>query len=125
MVQGVDEYGRTYAADGRGGAQILPRKELRSLIFVEYGMPIDEEELDRIDLKHRLYTILLDEQYFLAPIGSTPHRILDLGTGSGRYLPFRHDQKRADDFCRNMGDGCSRCLSFGVRHRRGYCCDPT
>ena len=46
-------------------------------------MPIDEDELDRIDLKHRLYTMLLEEKLFLAPIGTNPHRILDLGTGSG------------------------------------------
>jgi methylase of polypeptide subunit release factors len=46
-------------------------------------MPIDEEELDRIDLKHRLYTILLGEKLFMAPIGDYPQRVLDLGTGSG------------------------------------------
>jgi methylase of polypeptide subunit release factors len=46
-------------------------------------MPIDEDELDRIDLKHRLYTLLLEEKFFLAPIGRNPQRILDLGTGSG------------------------------------------
>ncbi|TVY46435.1 Secondary metabolism regulator [Lachnellula occidentalis] len=46
-------------------------------------MPIDEEELDRIDLKHRLYTMLLGEKLFLAPIQPNPQRILDLGTGSG------------------------------------------
>jgi len=67
IVRGVDEYGRRYASYGKG----------------EYGMPIDEEELDRIDLKHRLYTILLDERFFLAPIDPNPQRILDLGTGSG------------------------------------------
>lgn len=55
----------------------------------EYGLPIDEEELDRIDLKHRLYTMLLDEQLFLAPIDPNPQRILDLGTGSGNLLITR------------------------------------
>jgi hypothetical protein len=55
----------------------------RHLTAAEYGMPIDEDELDRIDMKHRMYTMLLDENYFLAPIGSNPQRILDLGTGSG------------------------------------------
>jgi hypothetical protein len=54
-----------------------------SLTVVDYGMPIDEEELDRIDLKHRLYTILLDEKFFLAPISPNTQTILDLGTGSG------------------------------------------
>jgi hypothetical protein len=47
-------------------------------------MPIDEDELDRIDLKHRLYTLLLEEKFFLAPIERNPQRILDPGTGSGR-----------------------------------------
>jgi len=31
--------------------------------------------------------MLLDEQLFLAPIGSNPQRILDLGTGSGDFNP--------------------------------------
>lgn len=53
--------------------------------LVAYGMPIDEEELDRIDLKHRLYTLLLDEKLFVAPINPNPQRILDLGTGSGEF----------------------------------------
>jgi hypothetical protein len=57
------------------------------LTSLEYGLPVDEEELDRIDLKHRLYTILLDEKLFLAPIGSNPQKILDLGTGSGKLPP--------------------------------------
>ena len=47
-------------------------------------MPIDEEELHRIDLKHQLYTILLGEKLFLAPVGNFPQRVLDLGTGSGK-----------------------------------------
>ena len=53
-----------------------------------YGMPIDEEELDRIDLKHRLYTILLGEELYLAPIGDNPQQVLDLGTGSGMIWPY-------------------------------------
>jgi 16S rRNA G527 N7-methylase RsmG len=47
-------------------------------------MPIDGDELDRIDMKHRMYSMLLDEKLFLSPIGASPHRVLDLGTGSGR-----------------------------------------
>lgn len=64
------------------------------LMFAEYGMPIDEEELDRIDLKHRLYTMLLGEKLFLAPIQPNPQRILDLGTGSGKSTLI---------FCRQSG----------------------
>lgn len=45
-------------------------------------MPIDEPELDRMDMQHRKYYLLLNSRHFLAPI-SNPQRILDLGTGTG------------------------------------------
>lgn len=46
-------------------------------------MPIDEQEMDRIDLAHAKYFILLDKKRFLAPIPERPQRVLDLGTGTG------------------------------------------
>jgi methylase of polypeptide subunit release factors len=59
---------------------------------------VDEREMDRIDMKHRLYTMLLDEQLFLAPIISNPQVILDLGTGSGALelwvAPMTNDYSR-------------------------------
>ncbi|KAH8648780.1 S-adenosyl-L-methionine-dependent methyltransferase [Tricladium varicosporioides] len=67
ISRGVEEHGRTYAAYGNE----------------EYGLPIDEEELDRIDMSHAKYVILLDKKLFLAPIAQQPQRILDLGTGTG------------------------------------------
>ncbi|OBT66184.1 hypothetical protein VE03_05118 [Pseudogymnoascus sp. 23342-1-I1] len=76
ILRGVDEHGRTYAAYGKSG----------------YGMPIDGDELDRIDMKHRMYSMLLDEELFLSPIGSNPHRVLDLGTGSGIWAIELADQ---------------------------------
>lgn len=48
-----------------------------------YGMPIDEAEMDRMDLQHRKYEMVLGDRHFLAPIGCTPQRILDLATGTG------------------------------------------
>jgi hypothetical protein len=48
-----------------------------------YGMPMDEAEKDRMDMQHRKYELLLGDKHFLAPIGPTPQRILDLGTGTG------------------------------------------
>jgi ubiquinone/menaquinone biosynthesis C-methylase UbiE len=49
----------------------------------EYGLPIDEEELDRIDMSHAKYVMLMEKKLFLAPISKNPQTILDLGTGTG------------------------------------------
>ncbi|KIX08392.1 uncharacterized protein Z518_03048 [Rhinocladiella mackenziei CBS 650.93] len=48
-----------------------------------YGMPVDEAEMDRMDLQHRKYEMLIGDKHFLAPIGNQPQRILDLATGTG------------------------------------------
>ncbi|KAH8820848.1 S-adenosyl-L-methionine-dependent methyltransferase [Xylogone sp. PMI_703] len=81
ILRGYEEYGRTFAALGRG----------------DYGMPVDDEELDRIDQKHRLYTLLLGEKLFLAPINPNLQRVLDLGTGSGIWaIDFADDYPSAE-----------------------------
>jgi methylase of polypeptide subunit release factors len=36
-----------------------------------------------LDLHHEIFLLLLDGQLHKAPIGETPHRILDVGTGTG------------------------------------------
>jgi SAM-dependent methyltransferase len=36
-----------------------------------------------LDLHHEIFLLLLDNQLHNAPIGDTPHRILDVGTGTG------------------------------------------
>ena len=48
----------------------------------EYGLPIDEDELDRLDMNHHKYT-LLQGKLFMAPIMPVPQKIFDLGTGTG------------------------------------------
>lgn len=45
--------------------------------------PTDETEQDRLDLHHEIFLILLGGRLHLAPIGKTPQRILDVGTGTG------------------------------------------
>jgi ubiquinone/menaquinone biosynthesis C-methylase UbiE len=49
----------------------------------EYGLPVDDEELDRLDMNHQKYTMLIGDNLFLAPIDPNPQKILDLGTGTG------------------------------------------
>jgi ubiquinone/menaquinone biosynthesis C-methylase UbiE len=39
--------------------------------------------MDRNDFQHCKFTLLMSDQLHLAPIKHDPHRILDLGTGSG------------------------------------------
>lgn len=53
--------------------------------MAEYGMPMDDRELDRIDMCHAKYYALLEKKRFLAPIGNNPHKILDLGCGTGEF----------------------------------------
>ena len=64
--KGVVENGRVYPDYGRN----------------QYGLPMDEAELDRNDLQHAKFTMLL-EGLHLAPITPYPQEILDLGTGTG------------------------------------------
>jgi hypothetical protein len=47
-----------------------------------YGLPVDEKELDRMNMQHSKYYFLLNNRYFLAPV-TNPERILDPGTGTG------------------------------------------
>lgn len=65
--RGILENGRLYPSYGRH----------------EYGMPVDEQELDRNDLQHAKFLLLLHDRLFLAPIPPSPTRILDVGTGTG------------------------------------------
>ncbi|KAN0122948.1 S-adenosyl-L-methionine-dependent methyltransferase [Hyaloscypha variabilis] len=48
-----------------------------------YYAPNDEAENDRLDMHHHLATLLLKGKLHVAPIGTNPQRILDLGCGTG------------------------------------------
>ncbi|KAJ3460983.1 hypothetical protein MRS44_011850 [Fusarium solani] len=48
-----------------------------------YLVPNDDEEQDRMDLAHHIYRLLIGGKLHLAPIGDSPQRVLDLGTGTG------------------------------------------
>ncbi|CAG7931423.1 unnamed protein product [Penicillium olsonii] len=47
-----------------------------------YLYPNDEQELDRLDMQHHMFKLVMDDRLFHVPL-ITPKRILDIGTGSG------------------------------------------
>ncbi|KAH6977650.1 S-adenosyl-L-methionine-dependent methyltransferase [Ilyonectria destructans] len=47
-----------------------------------YLVPNDDEEQDRMDLVHHIYSLVLAGKLYLAPIGDNLQRVLDLGTGT-------------------------------------------
>jgi predicted TPR repeat methyltransferase len=61
-----------------------PSPECLLTLLTEYGLPMDEAELDRIDMCHAKYCALIGKNRYLAPINN-PQRILDLGCGTGLY----------------------------------------
>lgn len=50
----------------------------------EYPIPNDDLEQNREDMKHAMLMMLTESKPFLAPIGSHPQKILDIGTGTGK-----------------------------------------
>ncbi|EDN04566.1 predicted protein [Histoplasma mississippiense (nom. inval.)] len=48
-----------------------------------YVFPNDEKESNRLDIVHYMTVALCDEKLHLAPIGSSPQNILDIGAGTG------------------------------------------
>lgn len=49
----------------------------------KYVLPNDELEQERQDILHHVRVLALDGKLFRAPILSSPHHVLDLGTGTG------------------------------------------
>lgn len=49
----------------------------------KYVLPNDEQEQERQDILHHVRVLALDGKLFRAPILSSPHHVLDLGTGTG------------------------------------------
>ncbi|GME52289.1 Methyltransferase type 11 [Neofusicoccum parvum] len=65
--RGIQENGRTYASYGSH----------------EYGLPVDERELDRQDLQHHKFVLAQGDKLFLAPLTEIVQNVLDIGTGTG------------------------------------------
>lgn len=58
-----------------------------------YLFPNDEGEMDRMDLQHHVWTLMLGGKLYLAPIPKDKvHRALDIGTGTGIWaIDFADD----------------------------------
>lgn len=83
----VGEGRRTYAVYGKKGMCSCTTMSQTLILSVEYGFPMDERELERLDICHTKYFALLEKKRFLSPIGEVenPQRILDLGCGTGNW----------------------------------------
>ena len=90
IVDGIKENGRTYASYGKEGwsgqlgASSQAQQTVTDQHCQEYGAPMDEQEMDRIDMAHAKYFILLEKKRWLAPIPKSPHNVLDLACGTGQ-----------------------------------------
>lgn len=51
---------------------------------------MDEQEMDRIDMAHAKYFILLDKKRWIAPIPRAPQKVLDLACGTGKLMRLFH-----------------------------------
>lgn len=96
----VDSAGNTesesdagYDTDSTGSASTSLSSSVRDYAFENgrryhkfregtYNFPNDDSEQDREDMKHAMMVNLCQTLHF-APIGPHPHRILDMGTGTG------------------------------------------
>ncbi|KAI9842547.1 MAG: hypothetical protein M1837_007060 [Sclerophora amabilis] len=48
-----------------------------------YNFPNDDQEMDRLDLQHHLFSLTTNGKLHLAPIKKDVQRVLDIGTGTG------------------------------------------
>lgn len=56
---------------------------LITYLLVGYLLPNDEDESDRLDMAHALCLKVMEGKLYLAPIGPSPERVIDLATGTG------------------------------------------
>lgn len=50
-----------------------------------YPIPNDDREQNREDMKHAMIMELTDGTLFYSPIGTHPQKIVDIGTGTGKF----------------------------------------
>lgn len=76
-------------------------------------MPNDENENDRMDMMHHLFTLIINGELHVAPIGENPQRILDLGTGTGIWAIEMADMYPSAEVSRAAAHGAKVSLTKG------------
>ncbi|KAH6715690.1 S-adenosyl-L-methionine-dependent methyltransferase [Leptodontidium sp. MPI-SDFR-AT-0119] len=62
----------------------------------EYWGPNDEKQNDNLDIGHHLFTLVLKNKLYLAPL-KNPQKVLDIGTGTGIWaLDFADENPQAE-----------------------------
>lgn len=90
LTESVTDYpvenGRTYHRYHEGGTFAVSRSiKLRTAWLIwclAYLYPNDEQELDRLDMQHHMFKMVMEGRLFRVPL-QNPERVLDIGTGSG------------------------------------------
>ena len=110
VTRGLFENGRRYHSYGQSRRcrfYPLGRVSRWTDHHAEYAFPNDERELERLDMQHAMQTMLLDGELFWSPIGNSPQKVLDLGTGTGNTIyPVVWGYSHTD--CAMKGFGPSR-----------------
>ncbi|KFY80214.1 hypothetical protein V499_00888 [Pseudogymnoascus sp. VKM F-103] len=69
-----------------------------------YWLPNDKAAQETLDIAHNMFTFLLGDKLFLAPIGDNPQKVIDIGTGTGIWAiefadKFPSAEVTATDIC--------------------------
>ncbi|KAF4435881.1 hypothetical protein F53441_13389 [Fusarium austroafricanum] len=95
-VAGSEDNGNDSAADAESilsstasaSASIYEYRKIQGRTYqrsntTDYWAPNDEKHIEAFDVAHEWLTMMLDDKLYAVPIGDSPRRILDVGTGTG------------------------------------------
>ena len=105
----VDDSGSGYETNGTVGTDTTSLASSLQEYLVENGrryhayygpdknlMPTDDVEQERLDIHHEIMMLVTDGEIYKAPVRN-PHRVLDLGTGTGIWaIDFANSHPEAE-----------------------------